>query len=436
MNEQIIKILLIEEDISYDIFIRSIINEGINISLFDIRSAKTVEGAIQALRDEQFDIILLDASFLDKEKGESFSNVNAFARKTPIVILCEYEQRNLATEAVKRGAKDYFVKKQIDENTLPILLVYTVKHKKTEEALHVSEKRFKTIIEHSSDIIAVLDANGKFNYTSLSLTRDFNYVPEDFANKIIFDFIHPEDKEKTIQNYTKIISFRDTSHSMEFRFYKKDEGWRNFEAIGRSILDDNGRPTCILNCRDITERIKQEEELKKLSLIDELTSLHNRRGFLTLVHQQMKLANRNKEHLYVLFADVDKLKWINDLYGHDHGDILIKEAAKVLKSTFRDVDVVARLGGDEFAVVLIQAKEEGIDVIRKRLQERINVCNVTASRPYRLSMSIGVVRYEPDRPASIEELITQADKLMYEQKKGKKNYKVLLGHEVKEINIA
>lgn len=434
MSNQI-KILLIEEDPTYDLFIRNILTEEVSLSIFDLRTTRTIEEAKDAISEEKFDVVLLDISSLKDKESNSFSDLYVKAGKTPVIALCELGTKEIAKDLVQKGAKDYFVKRQIDEHTLPLLLIYTVKNKRTEEALQISEKRFKTIIENSSDIITILDVNGIFQYASYSLVRDFNYKQEDLINKNLFDFIHLEDKEKAVQTYSKALEFRDTSHAMQFRFKKSDGTWRNLEAIGRSILDDSGKPICVINCRDITERIKLEEELRRLSLADDLTGLHNRRGFLTLINQQMKLANRNKENILVLFADIDKLKWINDLYGHHHGDIIIQEAAKVFKSTFRDVDIIARLGGDEFAVVLVQAKESGIEIVKKRIQERINVCNMTSDRPYRLSMSVGVVQYNPEQPCTVEDLIAQADKLMYEQKRGKKNYKILLGNHDQQQDV-
>ncbi len=426
MKEQI-RVLLIEEDLNYYFFVRSILSEDLNSLLFRLESCKGLEESKDALSNERFDVILFDVSTKDEKVKEKFEILQGFAHKIPILILCEHETKSLAKELVEMGAKDYYVKRQIDENTLPLVLMFTVKNKKTEEALKVSEKRFKTIIENSSDIILILDINGTFHYTSNSLNRDFGYSHEQLIGKSFFDFIHEEDKEKTAHSYSKMFQHRDASHSVEFRFKKSDGTWRYLESIGRSILDDSGNSICVINSRDITERIKFEQELKRLSLIDELTELHNRRGFLTLIHQQIKQAMRSKEEIYLLFADVDKLKWINDLYGHNHGDNILKSAAKALKSTFRDVDIIARLGGDEFAVVLVQAKESGMEIIKNRLQERINVCNVTSDLPYKLSMSVGVVCFNPNNPESVEELLARADKLMYEQKKGKKNYKILLG---------
>ena len=105
-------------------------------------------------------------------------------------------------------------------------------------------------------------------------------------------------------------------------------------------------------------REKLEEELLSLSITDPLTGLHNRRGFLSLAEQQLKLSDRNKRGMQLYFADLDGLKWINDTLGHEEGDKALIEAATVFKETFRTSDIIARLGGDEYAALAIDITEE------------------------------------------------------------------------------
>ncbi|MBI3319769.1 MAG: diguanylate cyclase [Candidatus Omnitrophica bacterium] len=165
-------------------------------------------------------------------------------------------------------------------------------------------------------------------------------------------------------------------------------------------------------------RHQLQEELRALSLIDELTGLHNRRGFLALAQQQVKLANRTKRPFLLLMADVDGLKTINDTCGHATGDLALTETATVLKATFRDSDIVARLGGDEFAALLIEADARADSaLITERLHQQLTALNAQPNRRHLLSISAGIALYDPHHPSSIEELLTQADALMYSQKR-------------------
>lgn len=164
---------------------------------------------------------------------------------------------------------------------------------------------------------------------------------------------------------------------------------------------------------------KLKDSLKALSLYDELTGLYNRRGFSILAEQQFKIADRKKQKLHFIFADVDGMKWINDNFGHTTGDRVLKEVAGVLKGTFRKSDIIARVGGDEFFILVLDTTRENTNYIVARLQENLHRYNGKKEFPFPISLSFGVAHYDPDCPCSIEEIIEQADALMYEQKRQK-----------------
>jgi diguanylate cyclase (GGDEF)-like protein len=162
-----------------------------------------------------------------------------------------------------------------------------------------------------------------------------------------------------------------------------------------------------------------EEQIIALSITDQLTGLFNRRGFLTLAEKQLKIAERAHTRILLLFADLDGLKWINDSLGHRKGDEALVETAKILREVFRESDVIARTGGDEFIVLAAGVSREDSDILKIRLQQRIDAHNAYQGREYHISMSIGIVYKDPEASGSIDELISQADALMYEQKKRK-----------------
>ncbi len=172
------------------------------------------------------------------------------------------------------------------------------------------------------------------------------------------------------------------------------------------------------------QREKLEEDLLVLSTTDPLTGLRNRRGFLSLTEQQLKVSDRAKKRLILFFADLDGLKEINDTLGHEEGDKALIEAASVFKEAFRSSDIIARMGGDEFAVLAIDTEEINPVIISNRLQNRIETHNNQPNRKYMLSISTGYSFYDPENPSSIDELMAGADKMMYEQKKSKKPHPV------------
>jgi diguanylate cyclase (GGDEF)-like protein len=159
-------------------------------------------------------------------------------------------------------------------------------------------------------------------------------------------------------------------------------------------------------------------ELRLLALTDDLTSLYNRRGFLILGMQQLKISRRNGLPLLLFFADVDHLKQTNDAHGHDEGDALLVRCAAVLNNTFRESDILARLGGDEFAVLAAEGADSTCEIIRRRLSSSMQEVNAQGSLSP-LSLSIGIARFDPQAPVSLSELLTTADRNMYQQKRAR-----------------
>lgn len=178
-------------------------------------------------------------------------------------------------------------------------------------------------------------------------------------------------------------------------------------------------PLLVRSLRYAIERQRLQTQLRSLSLVDELTGLHNRRGFLTLAAQYLKSARRANSKLLFVYADLDQLKQINDNFGHQAGDLALIKTAEILRETFRESDIVARIGGDEFVVLATEAASGSARFLTVRLQACLAAHNARADNQYKLSISMGIVRYDPQNPCSVDELLSQADALMYEQKKTK-----------------
>lgn len=176
----------------------------------------------------------------------------------------------------------------------------------------------------------------------------------------------------------------------------------------------------IASLRDITELALQREELSALSFTDCLTGLYNRRGFLTLAGDQLKMAYRNGRSLALIYLDLDGLKRINDTYGHTTGDQALVAMAQLLRQAFRETDIKARLGGDEFVVLAVDTNKNGALKLITRLEKSILAFNQSGKLTFQLSVSLGVSHFTPQQPTTLDELLERADAELYQHKTIKK----------------
>jgi len=165
------------------------------------------------------------------------------------------------------------------------------------------------------------------------------------------------------------------------------------------------------------ERNRLQQSLRALSFTDEMTGLYNRRGFFTLLEQQVSLAKRTGQGFYLFVVDLDYLKAINDTYGHPTGDRALMDVADCLHLAFRHHDIVGRIGGDEFAVIAINASADSKEHLKNSIYEKFKEQNEKTSEPYQLTISIGATYFYGRSELTIKELIHTADLSLYEAKK-------------------
>ena len=302
-----------------------------------------------------------------------------------------------------------------------------VERKRAEEALRKSEQRFRALIENATDIIFILDPEGKFRYVSPSTKRILGYELEEAIGKSVFDFTHRDDRllmshtlKRTIQNpaISQLVA--------EYRIRDRNGSWHILEAVATNLLDDPAVEGIVVNCHDITERKRVEEKLRHDAFHNALTGLPNRTLFTDRLEQAMKRSQRHKDRRFaVLFLDLDRFKVINDSLGHLMGDQLLIAIASRLKECIRAENTVARLGGDEFVILLEDLK--GIDdaiAVALRIQQVLKPPVILAHHEIFVTTSIGIAlgsnNYQ--RP---EQLLRDADTAMYHAKAcGKSRYEV------------
>ncbi|HOV91075.1 MAG TPA: MASE3 domain-containing protein [Syntrophorhabdaceae bacterium] len=301
--------------------------------------------------------------------------------------------------------------------------------KETEEVLYQEKKRFLTLIENVPFGLILIDKYGNFVYVNPKFKDLFGYDINDIPNIetwFILAFPEPEVRKKVIQSWFEELSHATPGQKSEgvFNIIAKDKKEKivDFTALKLHTGEQ------IVSCLDITKQKILEKNLEKLSLTDELTGLYNRRGFIMLATQQIKIAERAKKGMLLFFIDLDHMKDINDSLGHQAGDMAIIEAASIMKDVFRESDILGRIGGDEFAVLAIDTTDEIKNILITRLNKTIATYNSIKDRKYMLSFSVGVSCYDPNNPVDLDTLMSSADDLMYREKRNKKSNSIIRDH--------
>ena len=289
---------------------------------------------------------------------------------------------------------------------------------KQAEALRESEEKFRSLAEQSLVGISIIQ-DGVLTYVNPKFANMFGYTVAECLDNMPYEkIVFPADSALVKEQAEKRIAGEGSATVYEFRGITKGGNVIDIEIYGAPILY-NKKPAAVGTLLDISHRKLVERELKAISMTDTLTGLYNRRGFMTLAEQQLKQAERSKNGFLLLFADLDHLKEINDNLGHKIGDEAIAEAADLFREVFRKMDIIARMGGDEFAVLAPDAPREYSYIVERRLHDQLAVHNSRAKRDYVISLSAGMVYCDPGRPCSLDELLSRADSLMYEQKRRK-----------------
>jgi len=283
----------------------------------------------------------------------------------------------------------------------------------------IEERRLylEGVLGAAPDAVVTLDDGFRVVEWNTGAERLFGYSPEEVVGQNLDDLITNPDVFEEATGFTQEALGGKALPPTETVRYRKDGSPVDVIVAGSPILVGDEVVGAVAVYTDITARVRMEETLRALALLDELTDLYNRRGFLTLGQQQLKTANRAKRSMVLLFADLDGMKRINDAFGHPEGDRALIETASVFRETFRESDIIARIGGDEFVVLAVETNGSPAEVLIHRLQENLETRNAREGRRYELSLSVGLARYDPESPCSIDELVAQADRAMYEKKR-------------------
>ena len=291
-----------------------------------------------------------------------------------------------------------------------------------EKALKDSEEIYREFVEGTDDLITQVDKQAMITFVNHRSKEIFGLAPEECIGLSIFEFVHPEDRETSRQAFSSWIEDRIKHTTYENRQISLSGQVYHMLWTVNLHYDPQGELTFINSIgRDITKRKESEHLLEYIATHDALTGLPNRSLFYDRLRHALLLAKRSNRYIAVMFIDLDDFKSVNDAFGHEMGDQVLKRVAKTLRNCVRESDTVARLSGDEFTLVVenISIPDDAAAISQKILTE-LSEPIYEDGQQITNTASIGISIYPTDGDDEIS-LLKKADEAMYQVKKTSKN---------------
>jgi diguanylate cyclase (GGDEF)-like protein/PAS domain S-box-containing protein len=399
--------------------------------------------------DKNFNITFLNkkgiSTFGYSEKNvERGLNIIKAISSEEVVAVMEYVSRLLInnTDAngieltgIKRSGEKFPIRLYgvlIYENNKPVglrgIAIDITDQKAKENALSQSEERYRTIIENIEDGYYEADLDGNLTYFNDAILKMSGYSREEMFCVNFRKFCNPNNGDHVFQAFHNVFQTRQSAHGIEIEWKMKSKSGENrIGEISVSLIKNaNSRITGFRGIvRDITERRKAEEIIKKLAYHDSLTGLPNRRLFSDRLNMALKYVDRNESMLAVMIIDLDHFKDVNDNFGHQVGDFVLRAVGQRLTNLVRKSDTIARMGGDEFMVLLMTdiSTHEDIAHIADKILHAFAESVLCNGHVIKTTPSIGIAVY-PEHGEDIDSLIRNADIAMYRVKEsGRNGYK-------------
>ena len=279
-----------------------------------------------------------------------------------------------------------------------------------------SEARFRSLAQHSSDVISIVGPSGLITYQSSSTERVFGFGPAGLVGTPLDSWVHPDDRAVLLAALETACRGATVHGVVACRLRAENGTWRHTETTVTNLVEDPSVGGIVLNTRDVSERQALEEELRRRAWHDPLTDLPNRALFTDRIEHSLARGVRSSEASIVLYLDLDDFKSVNDSMGHGAGDDLLRSVADRLLACVRPGDTVARLGGDEFAILLDAAPMTEAVLVAERIVAELGRPFVLPAGVQSVNVSVGIAAGRPGVDTA-EELVSNADTAMFAAKK-------------------
>jgi diguanylate cyclase (GGDEF)-like protein/PAS domain S-box-containing protein len=284
--------------------------------------------------------------------------------------------------------------------------------------LQRQEERFRSLVQHASDITTVVGADGRFRYLSPSVERVLGYQVDSVVGRLVLDFVHPEDRAGLARTIRDLLADSGASVTYQSRYRHADGSWHWLEVISTNLLHEGSVAGIVSNAREVTETRQLHDQLRYQASHDALTGLANRTLFTERLAAATAANRRATDPVAIMLIDLDGFKAINDTLGHHAGDAVLVAVAQRMRTCVRAGDTPARLGGDEFAILLPGAGADVASKIADRLLELLTEPVATEGHRLRIQASIGIAAEPTSDP---DTLLRSADSAMYAAKRTGKN---------------
>lgn len=370
------------------------------------------------------DVVLLDLSLPDSFGFDTIHRVHDAAPHLAVIVLTGLDDDEVAVRAVAAGTQDYLVKGNIDGALMWRSIQYAVARKRLDEELRLAKERLQAIIDLAHDAIIVTDDDQRITLFNPAAEATFGYRSDEILGQSL-DLLLPAPvrarHQALVRDFSTAQERRRGSESRRELVARRKDG-SEFPAeiaISRADHPEGRLYTAVL--RDISERKRTEEELRRLATTDPLTGVANRRHFLEVAAGELTRHRRYRRPAALLMLDIDFFKVINDGLGHAAGDAVLVRFAEVCHEGLRQNDLIGRLGGEEFAILLPETDVNGALEVAERLRHSLAATPVSVgSGVARFTVSVGVAACHPDDD-SIEATLVRADRALYAAKHGGRN---------------